>query len=157
MTIDSGFGTLGSPFERRRMCCAQTAAPKGKKAERWSMRLRGYCTNKNITCRCASIVSRMLGGGIWNYFKNATSILDWTKPFITNRLPEQVLSFLQNHIGAKPTTPCKNCCAKHTRAHLTKAKIERRLMIYKRAAQEVLPKSNHNPKKNITTTTTTTD
>ena len=30
-------------------------------------------------------------------------------------------------------------------------------MIYKRAAQEVLPKSNHNPKKNITTTTTTTD
>ena len=47
------FGDLDS------MCCAQTAAPKGKKAEHWSMRLRGYCPNKNIMCRSAGIVSRL--------------------------------------------------------------------------------------------------
>ena len=40
------------------MCCAQTAAPEGKKAERWSMQIRGCCTNKSIMCQSASIVSR---------------------------------------------------------------------------------------------------
>ena len=40
------------------MCCTQTAAPEGKKAERWSMQIRGYCTNKSIMCQSASIVSR---------------------------------------------------------------------------------------------------
>jgi len=28
------FGTLGTPFGRRRMCGAQAAAPEGKKAKR---------------------------------------------------------------------------------------------------------------------------
>ena len=54
-------GTAANPLDS--MCCAQTAAPEGKKAERWSMQIRGDCTNKNIMCQSASIVSRMLCRG----------------------------------------------------------------------------------------------
>ena len=32
-SLDLLSGTHGSPFGRRRMCCAQTAAPEGKKAK----------------------------------------------------------------------------------------------------------------------------
>ena len=31
--------------------------------KRWPMQVRGYCTNKNMTCQSASIVSRMLCRG----------------------------------------------------------------------------------------------
>ena len=36
------------PFGRRRMCCAQTAAPKGKKQKRRSMQKRVSCMHKSI-------------------------------------------------------------------------------------------------------------
>ena len=33
-------------------CCAQTAAPEGKKTKRWEMQKRGDCIIKNIITKC---------------------------------------------------------------------------------------------------------
>ena len=44
--FDFGSGGLNS------MCCAQTAAPEGKKTKRWEMQKRGDCTIKNIITKC---------------------------------------------------------------------------------------------------------
>ena len=56
------------------MCCAQTAAPEGKKAERWSMRTRGYCANKSIMCQSASIVSRRFCRGCRHVARKAVQL-----------------------------------------------------------------------------------
>ena len=41
------------PFGRRRMCCAQTAAPEGKKKKRMEMQKRGDCCIKSIITECS--------------------------------------------------------------------------------------------------------
>ena len=45
-------GTHGSPFGRRRMCCAQTAAPEEKKRKRWEIQKHSECTVTSIISKC---------------------------------------------------------------------------------------------------------
>ena len=64
------------------MCCAQTAAPKGKKAERWSMRLRGYCTNneEKLASKKGS-VDRGVSTNTWYFEFQKSCVLKEGFPF----------------------------------------------------------------------------
>ena len=57
----SSFG--GHRFRRHSMCCAQTAAPDGKKNKRREMQKRGHCIIKSIITECSkkTLTNTVLG------------------------------------------------------------------------------------------------